>query len=92
MLRFCLLFPKFLARKTEDLPLFRMQVKYRIIHDHDWMTYPAAVAAKRISKKPLIVHIQATEFDRSGHSINRDIFNIEKMARTFRVKDLLYQK
>jgi glycogen(starch) synthase len=51
---------------------------YDIIHAHEWMTFPAAIEAKKISKKPLIVHIHATEFDRSGQKINRDIYNIEK--------------
>ncbi|HLC66236.1 MAG TPA: glycosyltransferase family 4 protein, partial [Candidatus Nanoarchaeia archaeon] len=37
-----------------------------IIHAHDWMTFPAAIAAKRISGKPFIAHVHATEFDRSG--------------------------
>ena len=52
--------------------------KYDIIHAHDWMTFPAAMEAKKISRKPLVVHIHATEFDRSGRSVNKDIFNIEK--------------
>ncbi len=51
---------------------------YDLIHAHEWLTFPAAIEAKRISKKPLIVHIHATEFDRSGRNINRDIYNIEK--------------
>ncbi|MBI4147742.1 glycosyltransferase family 4 protein [Candidatus Woesearchaeota archaeon] len=39
-----------------------------IIHAHDWMTYGAAIHAKRISGKPLVVHIHATEYDRTlGH-------------------------
>jgi glycogen synthase len=54
--------------------------KYDIIHAHDWMTFPAAIAAKKLSKKPLVVHIHATEFDRSGWSVNKDIFNIEKQG------------
>jgi len=39
---------------------------FDIIHAHDWMTYKAAVNAKKISGKPLVVHVHATEFDRSG--------------------------
>ena len=51
---------------------------YDIIHAHEWLTFPAAISAKKISGKPLIVHIHATEFDRNGLNINRDIYNIEK--------------
>jgi len=54
------------------------QHSFDIIHAHDWMTFPAAVAAARKSGKPLVVQIHATEFDRSGENINQDIFQIEK--------------
>ncbi len=51
---------------------------FDVIHAHDWLTYPAGVAAKQISRKPLVVHIHATEFDRSGEHINQMVFDIEK--------------
>lgn len=51
---------------------------FDVIHVHDWMTIPAGIAAKRISGKPLIVHIHSTEFDRSGESTDRTLYNIEK--------------
>lgn len=37
-----------------------------VIHAHDWLTYEAAVAAKKKYHIPLIAHVHATEFDRSG--------------------------
>lgn len=40
--------------------------EFDIIHAHDWLTFRAAIRAKQISGKPLIVHIHATEYDRSG--------------------------
>ena len=40
--------------------------EFDIIHAHDWMTFRAAMALKRKSDKPLIVHIHATESDRAG--------------------------
>lgn len=52
--------------------------EFEIIHAHDWLTYPAGIAAKSISGKPLVVHIHATEFDRSGENINQDVYDIEK--------------
>lgn len=36
------------------------------IHAHDWLTMEAGVIAKEESNVPLIVHVHATEFDRSG--------------------------
>lgn len=51
---------------------------HNIIHVHDWLTYPAGIEAKKFSKKPLVSHIHATEYDRSGEAINKDIFEIEK--------------
>lgn len=37
-----------------------------IIHAHDWLTLNAGVRAKELSGAPLIAHVHATEFDRSG--------------------------
>lgn len=51
-----------------------------VIHAHDWMTYPAGIEAKRISGKPLIVHVHATEVDRSGDQVNSQVFEIEKQG------------
>ncbi len=52
--------------------------QFDIIHAHDWLTYYAGIAAKRISGKPLVVHIHATEFDRSGENVNQEVYNIER--------------
>lgn len=40
--------------------------EFDIIHAHDWLTLRAAILAKQISGLPLVVHVHATEFDRSG--------------------------
>ncbi len=52
--------------------------RFDVIHAHDWLTYLAGIEAKRISGKPLVVHMHATEFDRSGHNINQSVYSIEK--------------
>lgn len=52
--------------------------QFDIIHAHDWLTYPAGIVAKEISGKPLIVHVHATEFDRSGDNINHAVYEIEQ--------------
>lgn len=51
---------------------------FDIIHAHDWLSFPAGIAAKEISGKPLVAHVHATEFDRSGESVNPPVFEIEK--------------
>jgi glycogen(starch) synthase len=56
---------------------------FDVIHAHEWLTFPAAVSAKKISGKPLIVHIHATEFDRNSGKINKDIYDIEKNGMEF---------
>ncbi|MDP4290010.1 MAG: glycosyltransferase family 4 protein [Bacteroidota bacterium] len=54
------------------------KMNFDVIHAHDWLTYPAGIAAKEISGKPLVVHMHATEFDRSGENVNPQVFDIEK--------------
>ncbi len=53
------------------------EVDFDVIHVHDWMTFPAGMAAKRISGKQLVVHVHSTEFDRSGSSVSPAICAIE---------------
>lgn len=51
---------------------------FDLIHAHDWLTYPAGIAAKYVSGKPLVVHVHATEFDRSGENVNQQVYDIER--------------
>jgi glycogen synthase len=51
---------------------------FDIIHAHDWMTFPAAIAIAEFSGRPMIVHIHATEFDRSGEWGNPYVYDIER--------------
>ena len=52
--------------------------KFDIIHSHDWLTYPAGIHAKQVTGKPLIIHVHATDFDRSRGNVNPTVYNIEK--------------
>jgi len=52
--------------------------EFDIIHAHDWLTYPAGIAAKEVSGKPLVIHVHATEFDRSGGNVNPEVYRIER--------------
>lgn len=54
------------------------QNDFDLIHSHDWLTYPAGIAAKQVSGKPLVIHVHATDFDRSGGNVNPEVFRIEK--------------
>jgi len=53
---------------------------FDVIHAHDWLCYPAGIAAKYISGKPLVIHVHATDFDRSGGNVNPVVYNIEKQG------------
>ncbi len=39
---------------------------YDAVHAHDWLTMEAGVRIKELTGMPLIVHVHATEFDRSA--------------------------
>lgn len=54
------------------------ELDFDIIHAHDWLTYPAGMAAKSVSGKPLVIHVHATDFDRSGGNVNPAVYEIEK--------------
>ena len=55
-----------------------LEGQFDVIHAHDWLTYYAGLAAKRVSGKPLVVHIHATEYDRSGERVNTQVYDIER--------------
>ncbi len=70
-----------LIKKVQEYTLraeyFATHLDYDLIHAHDWLCYPSGMLAKKISQKPLIVHIHATEFDRSGGPGDKRIHKIE---------------
>ena len=54
------------------------QYYFNIIHAHDWMTFRAGIEAKKVSHKPLVVHIHATEFDRAGINGQQAVYDLER--------------
>ncbi len=53
--------------------------QFDVIHAHDWLCFKAGIAAKEMTGKPFIVHIHATEFDRSGGSgVNQQVYERER--------------
>ena len=51
---------------------------FDVVHAHDWMTFPAAIAVAAAARKPLVVHVHSTEFDRAGERVNTQIYEIER--------------
>lgn len=52
--------------------------EFDIIHAHDWLTIPAALEAQKQINKPLVLHIHATEIDRTGGHVDQRIYDIER--------------
>ncbi len=68
-------------RYTDFVEQYLEKTNPDIIHAHDWLTFEAAMRAKQKTRKPLIAHVHATEFDRSGeHRGNPLVQDIEYNA------------
>ena len=68
-------------RYTKFVEDYLLKQNPDIIHAHDWLTFEAGMRAKQITGKPLIAHVHATEFDRSGeHRGNPLVHDIEYNA------------
>ena len=52
--------------------------QFDIIHSHDWLTYLAGIHAKQVTGKPLVIHVHATDYDRSRGNVNPTVFAIER--------------
>ena len=58
-----LLFNHFIEKRMATAS---QQVKFDVLHVHDWLTAPAAIAFKHFAKKPLVFTAHSTEHGRSG--------------------------
>ena len=65
-------------RFSERAKFIAMNEDFDVIHAHDWLTFPAGIKAKKATNKPLVVHVHATEFDRTGGNCNQYVYNIER--------------
>jgi glycogen synthase len=66
-------------RYAARAPLIALEQGADVIHVHDWLAIPAGLAAKEMLGVPLIVHVHATEFDRTGFgAVNEGIYDIER--------------
>ncbi|MGN1046828.1 MAG: glycosyltransferase family 4 protein [Candidatus Cryptobacteroides sp.] len=53
--------------------------EFDVIHAHDWLTYLAGIGAKRLTGKPLVVHVHATSYDRaSDDKVDTRVVDLEK--------------
>ncbi len=55
-------------------------LEFDIIHCHDWLTFEAGMCVKRISGKPLALHVHALETDRISEDVRNEIYQIERDA------------
>lgn len=70
-------------RFARQAAIIAKEEQFDIIHAHDWMTFKAGMAAKKVSGKPLVLHVHATEFDRTGGlGANEHVYNVEKDGMT----------
>ncbi|MFT5284983.1 MAG: glycogen(starch) synthase [Planctomycetota bacterium] len=63
------------ARVVQDLS---DREDFDVVHAHDWMTFPAGIAAADQSGKPLILHVHACEYDRCGDRVDLNICAVEQ--------------
>lgn len=52
---------------------------FDVIHAHDWTTIPAALLLKKLTGKPVVLHVHITEFDKTGgQGGDQRIYDIEQ--------------
>jgi len=85
-----------LIKKVQEYTLraerFARELDYNLIHAHDWLTYPSGMLAKKISGRPLVVHIHATEFDRAGGPGDERVHKIEHSGMMYADKVIAVSK
>jgi glycogen(starch) synthase len=68
-----------IERYTSRARIIAEREDFDIIHAHDWMTFQAGIEARKISRKPLVIHVHSTEYDRTGGwGVNPIIRDIEQ--------------
>lgn len=67
--------------------LLAQTLDFDIIHAHDWMTMLAGMEIKKITGKPLVVHVHSLEVDRGGVNSQGWVYQMEK--RGMQEADLL---
>jgi glycosyltransferase involved in cell wall biosynthesis len=65
-------------RYASQAAIFAKKMHHDVIHTHDWLTAEAGIQAKKISGKPHLMHVHATDFDRTGGNPNQQVYDIER--------------
>lgn len=60
--------------------LLSRKLDFRIIHAHDWVTYPAGLRIRARTGKPLVLHVHALETDRAGSEVRNGVYELEREA------------
>ncbi len=68
-----LLFNHFMEKRIADIS---QQVKFDVLHVHDWLTAMVGISLNHHMKKPMVLTVHSTEFGRSGLH-NPDSFTID---------------
>ena len=75
-------YPKNILEETNNYYIVAVvksrNYEFDVIHSHDWLTYPAGLHTKSVTGKPMVIHVHATEFDRSRGKPNPVVYGIEK--------------
>lgn len=50
---------------------------FEVVHNHDWMTAEAAMSIKNSTGKPMVMHVHATEHERTLGNPNSEIYSRE---------------
>jgi glycosyltransferase involved in cell wall biosynthesis len=58
--------------------LHATKTPHDVVHTHDWLTAEAGIQAKKLSDQPHVMHVHATEFDRSGENPNQQVYDMER--------------
>jgi glycogen synthase len=64
-------------RFADRVASFARDQRPRIVHAHDWMTFPAATRVAHMHGIPMVAHVHSLEQDRSGDGANPTIASFE---------------
>jgi glycogen(starch) synthase len=72
--------PREVLRYSAAAASIAARESFDVIHAHDWLTFLAGIEARRATGKPLILHVHATEFDRTGGDGDGFVTSIERVG------------
>jgi glycogen(starch) synthase len=72
--------PREVLRYSAAAASIAARESFDVIHAHDWLTFLAGIEARRATRKPLVLHVHATEFDRTGGEGNGFVTSIERVG------------